>query len=46
MDTRWSAVRRYGLIVLLAFAANCDVTREPIELNDAASVQPTNGANH
>jgi hypothetical protein len=46
MNTRWSALRRYGLIVLLALAANCDVTREPIEQSDAASVQTANGAKH
>ena len=40
-------MRRYGLIVLLAFAANCDVTREPIVQQDAAvSAQTDNGGKH
>ena len=47
METRWSAVRRYGLVVLLALAANCDVTREPLGQQDAAvSAQTDNGGKH
>jgi hypothetical protein len=41
MNTRWSAaLRRYGLVVLLGFAANCEVWKEPIAQQNTAA-QPT-----